>query len=172
MKTTFTTKVRQEEGMNATGIQVPAEAVAALRTQKRPKVTVSLNGYTYRTTVAAPYKIARTPQSLSCTCHLRLDQRLRRLRHPQRRVFGSEHPHGHEGAVHQQEELVGQGCGVAGAGRLCQLDKTQAHRLLMLQCHGVRRMRVLGEIHHRVEKRAAEARRRHRQLLERLEESH
>jgi hypothetical protein len=53
MKTTFTTTLLQAEGMNATGIEVPAEAVAALGTSKRPKVVVGLNGYTYRTTVAA-----------------------------------------------------------------------------------------------------------------------
>ena len=53
MTTTFTTVVTQAEGMNATGLPVPAAAVAALGTGKRPKVTVTLNGYTYRTTVAA-----------------------------------------------------------------------------------------------------------------------
>ena len=63
MKTTFTTNVLQEEGMNATGIQVPAEAIAALGTQKRPKVTVSLNGYTYRSTVAAYGDVFMLPLS-------------------------------------------------------------------------------------------------------------
>ena len=53
MTTTFTTVVTQAEGMNATGLPVPAAAVAALGTGKRPKGTVTLNGYTYRTTVAA-----------------------------------------------------------------------------------------------------------------------
>ena len=63
MKATFTTTVVQEEGMNATGIPVPAEAVAALGTGKRPKVTVSLNGYTYRTTVAAYGDVFMLPLS-------------------------------------------------------------------------------------------------------------
>jgi len=63
MKTTFTTNVQQEVGMNATGIPVPAEAVAALGTQKRPKVTVSLNGYTYRSTVAAYGDVFMLPLS-------------------------------------------------------------------------------------------------------------
>ena len=63
MKATFTTTVMQEEGMNATGIPVPAEAVAALGTGKRPKVTVSLNGYTYRTTVAAYGDVFMLPLS-------------------------------------------------------------------------------------------------------------
>ncbi|MBK8902673.1 MAG: DUF1905 domain-containing protein [Anaerolineaceae bacterium] len=49
----FVTAVQQAEGMNATGIQVLPEVVAALGSGKRPKVKVSLNGYTYRSTVAA-----------------------------------------------------------------------------------------------------------------------
>lgn len=52
MKTTFTTTVLKDEGVNATGLPVPAEAVAALGAGKKPRVKVSLNGYTYRTTVA------------------------------------------------------------------------------------------------------------------------
>ena len=63
MKATFTTLVVQAEGMNATGLRVPAEAVAALGTGKRPKVTVSLNGYTYRTTVAAYGDVFMLPLS-------------------------------------------------------------------------------------------------------------
>ena len=50
----FTTTILKAEGLNATGISVPPAVIAALGTQKRPKVKVSLNGYTYRTTVA-PY---------------------------------------------------------------------------------------------------------------------
>ena len=53
MKTTFSTTLQQAEGMNATGIQVPPEVVAAFVSGKRPKVKISLNGYTYRSTVAA-----------------------------------------------------------------------------------------------------------------------
>jgi len=53
MKIPFTTTVLKDDIKNATGLQVPVEAVAALGTQKRPKVRVTLNGYTYRTTVAA-----------------------------------------------------------------------------------------------------------------------
>jgi len=52
MKTTFTTTVLKDDVKNATGLRVPVEAVAALGTQKRPKVKVTVNGYTYRTTVA------------------------------------------------------------------------------------------------------------------------
>jgi hypothetical protein len=36
----------------ATGIEVPAEVVEALGRGKRPPVTVTINGYTYRNTVA------------------------------------------------------------------------------------------------------------------------
>jgi hypothetical protein len=39
-------------GKTATGIEVPAEIVEALGGGKRPSVTVTLNGYTYRSTVA------------------------------------------------------------------------------------------------------------------------
>lgn len=53
MKTTFTTTVTQAEGVNATGLPVPPEAVAALGTKKRPPVVVTLNGYSYRSTIAA-----------------------------------------------------------------------------------------------------------------------
>lgn len=53
MKETFTTTIQKAEGLNATGIRVPAEVIAAFGTQKKPKVKVSLSGYTYRSTVAA-----------------------------------------------------------------------------------------------------------------------
>jgi hypothetical protein len=39
-------------GKSATGIEVPAEAVAALGSGKRPAVRATINGYTYRNTVA------------------------------------------------------------------------------------------------------------------------
>jgi len=63
MKATFSTAIVQAEGKNATGIQVPAEAVAALGTHKRPKVVVSLNGYSYRSTVAAYGDVFMLPLS-------------------------------------------------------------------------------------------------------------
>ncbi|MBX0327963.1 DUF1905 domain-containing protein [Oscillochloris sp. ZM17-4] len=40
-------------GKTATGMQVPAEVVTALGAGKRPAVRVTINGYTYRSTVAA-----------------------------------------------------------------------------------------------------------------------
>lgn len=52
MGVTFTTTLQKAEGLNATGIRIPAEVIAALGTQKRPKVKVTVNGYTYRNTVA------------------------------------------------------------------------------------------------------------------------
>jgi hypothetical protein len=39
-------------GKTAAGIEVPAEVVAALGPTKRPPVRVTINGYTYRSTVA------------------------------------------------------------------------------------------------------------------------
>lgn len=51
MGITFTTTVLKDQTVNATGLVVPAEVVAALGAGRNPKVTVSLNGYTYRGTV-------------------------------------------------------------------------------------------------------------------------
>ncbi|CAN5353979.1 hypothetical protein BH23ACT7_BH23ACT7_05260 [soil metagenome] len=42
----------QQSGKTATGIQVPEEVVEALGSGKRPAVKVTINGYTYRSTVA------------------------------------------------------------------------------------------------------------------------
>jgi hypothetical protein len=42
----------EQSGKTATGIRVPDEVMAALGPSKRPPVRVTLNGYTYRTTVA------------------------------------------------------------------------------------------------------------------------
>ena len=63
MKATFTTVVEQAEGMNATGLPVPADVVASLGPGKKPKVKVSLNGYTYRSTVAAYGDVYMLPLS-------------------------------------------------------------------------------------------------------------
>ena len=40
-------------GKTATGIEVPAEVVESLGSGKRPPVTVTVNGHTYRSTVAS-----------------------------------------------------------------------------------------------------------------------
>lgn len=63
MKATFTTTVIQAEGKNATGLPVPADALALLGSHKRPAVTVSLNGYTYPSTVAAYGEVFMLPLS-------------------------------------------------------------------------------------------------------------
>jgi hypothetical protein len=50
----------QLDGRTATGIEVPADVVAALGPGKRPKVLVTINGYRYRSSVArmgGQYKI-------------------------------------------------------------------------------------------------------------------
>ncbi len=52
MKTSFVTTVVQDKDVNATGIQVPAEIIESLASGKKPKVKVTMNSYTYRTTVA------------------------------------------------------------------------------------------------------------------------
>lgn len=48
----FTVTLRKAEDMDAMGIVVPEKVVAGFGQGKRPKVTVTLNGYTYRSTVA------------------------------------------------------------------------------------------------------------------------
>ena len=48
----FTTKLVQGDSKNVVGIVVPPEVVAALGAGKRPPVTVTINGYTYRSTIA------------------------------------------------------------------------------------------------------------------------
>jgi hypothetical protein len=47
----FRTRVLQAR-KTATGIEVPAEVVAALGAGKRPKVAVTINGFTYRSSIA------------------------------------------------------------------------------------------------------------------------
>jgi hypothetical protein len=42
----------QQNGKTAMGFEVPAEVVEGLGAGKRPPVTVTINGYTYRNTVA------------------------------------------------------------------------------------------------------------------------
>jgi len=50
----FKTKLHQQEGMNATGIVVPAKTVEALGAGKTPPVNVTINGkYTYRGRIAS-----------------------------------------------------------------------------------------------------------------------
>ena len=51
MAVRFTTTVRQNS-KTATGIRVPDEVMAALAAGKAPKVAVTINGHTYRSSVA------------------------------------------------------------------------------------------------------------------------
>lgn len=48
----FRTKI-QQHGKTAAGIEVPAKVVAALGSSKRPPVRATINGFTYRTSVAS-----------------------------------------------------------------------------------------------------------------------
>ncbi len=63
MKTIFTTTVLKDDKVNATGLRIPAEAVAALGKGKKPPVKVSLNSYTYRSTIAAYGDVFMLPVS-------------------------------------------------------------------------------------------------------------
>jgi Bacteriocin-protection, YdeI or OmpD-Associated/Domain of unknown function (DUF1905) len=60
---TYTTTVEQAEGMKATGLRVPDEVIAALGAGKKPKVSIHLNGYTYRSTVAVMGGVFMLPLS-------------------------------------------------------------------------------------------------------------
>ncbi len=51
MSVRFRTTI-QQNGKTAMGFEVPPDAVEALAAGKRPPVTVTINGYTYRNTVA------------------------------------------------------------------------------------------------------------------------
>lgn len=49
---TFTTTIYKDENGNGTGIVVPPEIITGFNKGKRPPVRVTINGYTYRSTVA------------------------------------------------------------------------------------------------------------------------
>jgi len=51
MSVTFRTTI-QQTGKTAMGFEIPAAAVDSLGAGKRPPVTVTINGYTYRNTIA------------------------------------------------------------------------------------------------------------------------
>lgn len=53
----------QLNGKTATGIRVPDEVVAGLGSGKRPAVRVTINGYTYRSTVAPMGGVSMLPVS-------------------------------------------------------------------------------------------------------------
>ena len=50
-------------GKTATGIEVPTDVVAALGQGKRPKVTVTINGYSYRSSVGVMGGVSLLPVS-------------------------------------------------------------------------------------------------------------
>jgi len=50
-------------GKSATGIEVPSDVVAALGQGKRPKVTVTINGYSYPSTVGVMGGVSLIPVS-------------------------------------------------------------------------------------------------------------
>jgi bifunctional DNA-binding transcriptional regulator/antitoxin component of YhaV-PrlF toxin-antitoxin module len=53
MGVSFTTTLLKDDTLDATGIVVPAEVIASLGGSRRPAVTVTVAGYTYRSTVAS-----------------------------------------------------------------------------------------------------------------------
>jgi hypothetical protein len=63
MKAEFTTTVVKAEDSNATGLSVPPEIVTSFGSGKKPKVVVTVNGYSYRSTVAAYGDVYMLPLS-------------------------------------------------------------------------------------------------------------
>jgi hypothetical protein len=61
MKATYTTIIKADG--NNTGLEVPAEVIAALGSLKKPPVVVSLAGYSYRSTVAVMGGVFMLPLS-------------------------------------------------------------------------------------------------------------
>jgi hypothetical protein len=53
----------QLDGKTATGLVVPDEVIARLNAGKRPRVEVTVNGYTFQTTIGAVRGQARVPVS-------------------------------------------------------------------------------------------------------------
>lgn len=53
----------QLDGKTATGIEVPAEIVEAMGQGKRPAVRVTINGHTYRSTIASMGGVFKLPVS-------------------------------------------------------------------------------------------------------------
>jgi hypothetical protein len=51
MSISFVTSILKGATKNVTGIVIPGDVIAGLGAGKRPKVKVTLNGYTYRSTV-------------------------------------------------------------------------------------------------------------------------
>jgi hypothetical protein len=57
------------DGKTATGIEVPPEVVASLGPSKRPPVLVTINGYSYRSTVAPLGGVFMLPVSAEVRAH-------------------------------------------------------------------------------------------------------
>ena len=53
----------KQSGKTATGIEVPAEVVEALGAGRRPAVSVTINGHTYRTTIGTMGGVSMIPVS-------------------------------------------------------------------------------------------------------------
>ncbi|MGI8715088.1 MAG: YdeI/OmpD-associated family protein [Solirubrobacteraceae bacterium] len=59
----FDAELKQAEGKNATGIDVPAEILERFGAGKRPRVQVTINGHTYQSTVGTMHGVPKIPVS-------------------------------------------------------------------------------------------------------------
>lgn len=60
---TFKTQLRKDDAVNGTGIEIPADIIDSFGKGKKPPVTITINGFTYRTTVAVMNKKFMVPLS-------------------------------------------------------------------------------------------------------------
>lgn len=59
----FEAELKQAEGKNATGIDVPPEILERLGAGRRPRLRVTINGHTYQSTVGVMGGVAKIPVS-------------------------------------------------------------------------------------------------------------
>jgi hypothetical protein len=59
----FDAELKQADGKNATGIDVPPEVLERLGAGQRPRVRVTINGHTYESTIGVMGGVAKIPVS-------------------------------------------------------------------------------------------------------------
>jgi len=101
---------------------------------------------------------------------VRRDERLGGVRDVRRRVVRPEHPGGHPGTVHNEEELAREYARFAQAGLRGEIREALAHPLFVGERYAVGRMTRVGKLGRRNLERATPALGARRQLCERLED--
>ena len=129
----FTTTL-QLEGRTATGFRVPPEVVEALgQGKKRPAVTVTINGYTYRSTIARLRGRVHAPVGGRESCRRRGRGRRRdrggpRAGHGAPRGRGPRRPRRRPSPTSPRRGRSSTGCPTATAARSCSTSKARRTR--------------------------------------------